>query len=203
MAFCGNCGTQLSDGVQFCPKCGQPVNGNGTNNVQNPVTNNCYVDEPEEQQIKTWQKIVSVLLWPAGAILIIAALIKKQQALAKSALMYTAIGLGLSIGLNIALGGCANEHSQQVESIDSSEYEYEDGDADYEDVAEVGYKCGYEMGFGLGGSPAGDYFDGTENIQIYYTNYYPAPTTPDEKRQYKVFAENFTRGFKKGKKAAK
>ena len=25
MAFCGNCGTEISDGVKFCPKCGTPV----------------------------------------------------------------------------------------------------------------------------------------------------------------------------------
>ena len=26
MAFCGKCGTQLSDGAKFCPKCGNPSN---------------------------------------------------------------------------------------------------------------------------------------------------------------------------------
>ena len=26
MAFCGKCGTQLSDGAKFCPKCGSPSN---------------------------------------------------------------------------------------------------------------------------------------------------------------------------------
>lgn len=31
MAFCGNCGTQLTDGAKFCPKCGNPVK-----NVHNP-----------------------------------------------------------------------------------------------------------------------------------------------------------------------
>ena len=25
MAFCSNCGTQLSDGAKFCPKCGTPT----------------------------------------------------------------------------------------------------------------------------------------------------------------------------------
>jgi len=25
MAFCGNCGTQVSDGTKFCPNCGSPV----------------------------------------------------------------------------------------------------------------------------------------------------------------------------------
>ncbi|MDR0818680.1 MAG: zinc-ribbon domain-containing protein [Oscillospiraceae bacterium] len=25
MAFCSNCGTQIDDGVKFCPSCGQPA----------------------------------------------------------------------------------------------------------------------------------------------------------------------------------
>src|SRR5205823_4539366 len=25
MAFCGSCGTQVSDGIAFCPKCGKPI----------------------------------------------------------------------------------------------------------------------------------------------------------------------------------
>lgn len=33
MAFCSSCGTALQEGVQFCPKCGTPVNSNsGINN---------------------------------------------------------------------------------------------------------------------------------------------------------------------------
>lgn len=199
MEFCSKCGTQINDGAKFCPKCGQPTSE--VSNFQNQSASYNYDSEPEEEQIRTWQKIVSVLLWPVGLIITIVAFFKKQQALAKSALIYTAIGFGLAIGLNIALGGCTNEYSQQVESIGASS-EYEE-DADYDDVAEVGYKCGYEMGFELGGSTAGDYYDGTENIQMYYTNYYPAPTTPEEKRHYKVFADNYTRGFKDGKKAAR
>lgn len=194
MAFCSKCGTQINDGAKFCPKCGQPTSE--ANNVQNSGNIESYDSEPREEQIKTWQKIVSVLFWPAGVILIIGALIKKQSELAKSALIYTAVGIGLTIGINIALGGCSNDSTQSIESVSSS-------DSDYDDVAELGYKCGYEVGFELGGSTAGDYYDGTENIQMYYTNFYSAPTTPEEKKHYKVFAENYTRGFKDGKNAAK
>jgi uncharacterized membrane protein len=28
MAFCSKCGTQMSDGVKFCPSCGNPAEGN-------------------------------------------------------------------------------------------------------------------------------------------------------------------------------
>jgi uncharacterized membrane protein len=27
MAFCGNCGTQVAEGVAYCPKCGKPIAG--------------------------------------------------------------------------------------------------------------------------------------------------------------------------------
>ena len=27
MAYCKNCGTKLDDGAKFCPKCGNPTNG--------------------------------------------------------------------------------------------------------------------------------------------------------------------------------
>ena len=32
--FCGNCGTQLSDGEKFCPKCGAPVQETGNDEVK-------------------------------------------------------------------------------------------------------------------------------------------------------------------------
>ncbi len=32
MAFCGNCGTELSDGAKFCPNCGEPVLPSKTDN---------------------------------------------------------------------------------------------------------------------------------------------------------------------------
>jgi len=45
MAFCGKCGTQLSDGVRFCPSCGAEVQGaasaqNGAGNQQGTPVNN-------------------------------------------------------------------------------------------------------------------------------------------------------------------
>ena len=115
MAYCGKCGIQLEDDAKFCPKCGNPVSGDEPNNVQNSRTNESYDEEPDEEQIKTWQKIFSVLFWPAGIVLIIVALIKKQSELAKSALIYTAIGMGLAIVLNVALDGCSNDGGNLVE----------------------------------------------------------------------------------------
>ena len=35
--FCAKCGTQLNDGVAFCPKCGQPTQGAVSHNNPSPV----------------------------------------------------------------------------------------------------------------------------------------------------------------------
>lgn len=35
MAYCENCGTQLSDGTKFCPKCGKAVNSDEENIINN------------------------------------------------------------------------------------------------------------------------------------------------------------------------
>lgn len=106
MAFCGNCGTQLNDGAKFCPNCGQTI-ANGVSAPQQHVNQPQQEYEgysEEEETMKTWQKIVSVLVWPAGAILTISAFIKKQTALAKAALIYTVIGLVLSIAITSLFG---------------------------------------------------------------------------------------------------
>lgn len=122
MAFCGNCGTQLNDGAKFCPKCGQPTSE--VSNVQNQSANSNFDSEPEEQ-IKTWQKIVCVLFWPIGAIITIAAFLKKQHALAKSALLYTAIGIALAIVISIAgnkeEGSGTSTKTENITSVDVDE----------------------------------------------------------------------------------
>lgn len=35
MAYCNKCGTQLSDGAKFCPKCGNPLDGVNPEDVEN------------------------------------------------------------------------------------------------------------------------------------------------------------------------
>jgi len=70
------------------------------------------------------------------------------------------------------------------------------GGPDTDEVAEVGYKVGYDMGFA-----SGDIIDGNEYIQVAYSNYYPAPSTPEEKEQYDIFAENYKKGFRDGQNA--
>lgn len=102
MEFCRNCGTKLNDGTKFCPSCGQTVDGSAS--ASTPAAGKFYYQNNNEDAIKTWQKIVCVLVWPAGAILTIIAFIKKQTALAKSALIYTIIGIVLSIAFTAIFG---------------------------------------------------------------------------------------------------
>lgn len=185
MAFCSKCGTQIQDGAKFCPKCGQPTSNAG--DVQKPATYNSFDDHPEEETIKTWQKVVSVLFWPAGVILVIVALIKKQSAIVKSALVYTAIGIGLAIALNLCLGGCSTDMLNAIE---------ETVDSETSDVEEAGYNDGYEFGFEAGSE---FYDEGTPSIG--YSVRYGAPSTPEEKQLYKLYENAYKKGFQDGRKA--
>jgi uncharacterized membrane protein len=47
MAFCGNCGTQVSDGVKFCPSCGTAI---VTAAAQQPVQQQPVYQQPVQQQ---------------------------------------------------------------------------------------------------------------------------------------------------------
>ena len=49
MSYCGNCGTKLKDGTNFCPQCGAAVSDNlrqGWNTVQNEKI--VYVQAPQQ-----------------------------------------------------------------------------------------------------------------------------------------------------------
>ena len=50
MAFCGNCGTQLDDGVQFCPNCGAPIGANNADAGANPEQQTQPIQPPIQQQ---------------------------------------------------------------------------------------------------------------------------------------------------------
>ncbi|WP_294519088.1 SH3 domain-containing protein [uncultured Anaerovibrio sp.] len=47
--FCAKCGTQLNDGVAFCPKCGQPTQGAVSHNNPSPV-NQPPINQPPVNQ---------------------------------------------------------------------------------------------------------------------------------------------------------
>ncbi len=99
MAFCKNCGSQLSDGAKFCPKCGQAA-GTANNSVENnPQGNNesgvwdeikkgwnevkaeaAAVEEynkahPEEVKAKERKKMTKTLLVASILVLLIAMMI--------------------------------------------------------------------------------------------------------------------------------
>ena len=62
MAYCGKCGAKFRKDTKFCPKCGQPVTGTETNNVQNPITSNSYPNENNSTELlSNWQKVLLVL----------------------------------------------------------------------------------------------------------------------------------------------
>ncbi len=72
--FCKNCGNEIRDGVQFCPACGQPVNG-GQNT--DPVRENGHSSAPGTKPPTGGAEtdamaIVSLILGVASIVLAIA-----------------------------------------------------------------------------------------------------------------------------------
>lgn len=91
MAFCSKCGTQYNDGAQFCPKCGQPTNAASQQQVYQQQQQ-YFAQQEEEETIKLWQKILYVLVGPAGLIAGLVYTIRKKTSMAKSAFLWGAIG---------------------------------------------------------------------------------------------------------------
>lgn len=108
MAFCGNCGTQLNDGAKFCPKCGQTVDS-GASIPQQQVSydQQQYSGYEEEETMKMWQKILYLLVGPAGLLGGLVYMIRKKTSMAKSAFLWGGIGTILWIAIS-SLGGSPN-----------------------------------------------------------------------------------------------
>lgn len=92
MAFCGNCGTKVEEGIKFCPDCGAPMQAQAEPqsnpvpqqaNIQNtPINLNNTADTTEgfSQQDIEANKIMSVL---AYIIFLIPLLVAKESPYAK------------------------------------------------------------------------------------------------------------------------
>lgn len=106
MAFCGNCGTQLNDGAKFCPKCGQTIAGGASvpqQQIDQPQQQ--YSGYQEEETMKLWQKILYLLVGPAGLLGGLVYSIKKQTSMAKNAFLWGGIGTVLWIAMSSLIGG--------------------------------------------------------------------------------------------------
>ncbi len=60
-----------------------------------------YLRGEKEESFKLWQKVLSVLFPLVGVIFIIIAIIKKQSNALKSAIVYTVIGIALTVVLKV------------------------------------------------------------------------------------------------------
>lgn len=65
------------------------------------------------------------------------------------------------------------------------------------DVAETGYKHGYENGFDMAN------LDIEPDAKQTYSMTYGAPSTPEEKQMYNIYKENYERGYREGKRAGR
>lgn len=282
MEFCGNCGAKLNSGAKFCPMCGKIIEEN-TESLQQENQQQFALNEEVEEEFKLWQKIVAVLVWPAGIIGCIILFIRNKRTMAKTSLIYGIIGVVLTIALRSILGEVANSNIggstnsdlekttkeliiddfkkrgstcviKDISLVHKSGNEYTglaecvvdgvaaqyslkvtyDGTtvlAEWElsdirdnsdggsvddsegmvssvptsntnEAADVGYKAGYEQGFGMSGLEEDCPSDIMETfINASYSALYDAPSTPVEKEFYRIFKENFKKGFREGKQA--
>lgn len=124
--FCTTCGAARQGNENFCTHCGAPFNNvsysggspaaysyNGPSNQYQPTT-----EVDEEEPLETWKKIVSVLVWPIGAIITILLWVNGEMAKGKSAFGYTIAGLVLSIIFSASYFSISKDDlSTEVEQI--------------------------------------------------------------------------------------
>ena len=117
MAFCSKCGTLINDGVQFCPKCGQPTNAASQQQVYQQQQYFAQ-QQQEEETMKLWQKILYFLVGPAGLLAGLVYTIRKKASMAKSAFIWGAVGTLLWIGLaNIGGGSDTDMLQSEVQKM--------------------------------------------------------------------------------------
>ena len=54
MAYCRKCGTQLSEGAKFCPKCGHPTGISIETKEKNSFESEPVIDYTEEEEESTY-----------------------------------------------------------------------------------------------------------------------------------------------------
>ena len=212
MAFCRNCGTQLDDGAKFCPKCGQVVGGASVpqQEVIQPQTS---VEQEKKEKLKIWQKVLCFLIGPVGILCGLILLIRKKTSMAKSALLLGALGTIFNVMLTQSGGNSSNgnmekaaktEESVQETSItnDASEAEESIDETAVSEIAnqiaEEGYNDGYQCGFSLGTSIANPQ---QEVIKSNFSIEHGAPSTPEMAELFRIYKENYERGYREGQKA--
>lgn len=230
MAFCSKCGAQINDGAQFCPKCGQPNNAVSQQQANQQQYVAQPQEKEHGRMYKMWHSKWNWIAAITFLIVIIAANtcnsstsnieqttkeimvekfkkegmnleVKSLNLVHKSGNEYTGLaeckvdGEDAQFSLKVISDGQTVQAEWELSEVGNSDVV---DSFNNDDVAQVGYKAGYEMGFQLGGD---EYINENDNIQMIYTNYYSAPSTPEEKKQYDVFAENYKKGFRDGRNA--
>ena len=60
MAFCGNCGTKVEDGVKFCPGCGKAVETPATEQIKTEATEQPKAEQAQGQQNDLSAKVANL-----------------------------------------------------------------------------------------------------------------------------------------------
>lgn len=89
---------------------------------------------------------------------------------------------------------------EQKEEAERKAKEQKEKENKKKEIAEKGYKDGYEVGFGLDWHQY-ETFDFSRMARRDYTAWYGAPSSSEEKELYDIFEQNYKRGIEEGYKA--
>lgn len=202
MAFCKHCGNKLEDGAKFCPKCGNPTNGevdahksdgNDKNNedAKNTkvgcislivimlfigyIVNKCSGGEDSKatddaNAPKTEQVVTDTPSAEEQA--------QKQQEEAAKA-------------------EAERQAREEAERQAAQEKAQKEAENKKEEVAKAGYDKGYEKGF-EGYKYDMQMYEST--VKICYSAKYGTPMSEADKELFKIYSDNFWKGYQEGKK---
>lgn len=170
MAYCKNCGTKLDDGAKFCPKCGNPTNGE----VDAPKSDDNGKNNEDAKNAKVGCISLVVI------ILIIGYIFNKFSGSEDSK-------------------ASDDANAPKTEQV-ASENPITETDSKKKAMSEEGYKDGYKRGFGFDDwaiehYSEKDYKDFARSI---YTIAHKAPSNQEEKELYDLYEEGYIKGIRAG-----
>ena len=170
MAFCKHCGSKLEDGAKFCPKCGNPTNGE----VDAPKSDDNGKNNEDAKNAKVGCISLVVI------ILIIGYIFNKCGG-----------------GEDSKASDDAN--APKTEQV-ASENPTTETDSKKKAISEEGYKDGYKRGFGFDDWKMEHYSekDYKDFARSFYTIAHKAPSSQEEKELYDLYEEGYIKGIRAG-----
>ena len=183
MSYCKECGNKLEDGANFCPKCGCPTESTLVNDSDTIVDNGKFAPNVQVQPTNQFEASTG----------------EKSKLGCWSKIFY-AIGVFIFLGyLAEKCGGDDTNVDEGNASQATEQVVSDEGQEETDKVAKAGYDDGYNCAFT--NSEDMEYHEGEneESVRTHYT--YFTGFKPKNDKYYKIYRENFWKGYKDGVKA--